>query len=160
VRRANSSDIDRLRDITDLLIAAFERGDPKVIGHGFQRWLDALIDAGHSVSIRWIANPFLEAYRDIIDRYPALWVLEPSFPQHLKDFIVALAEGNEERAIEATRKYYRRVDDSFMRALAEAFGTPLTKSRRPTDDGREAAPTRANGKSEPPRKKPRRTQST
>src|SRR5678815_473285 len=43
VRRANQADIERLRDITELLIPAFERGDQVVIGHGFQRWLDALI---------------------------------------------------------------------------------------------------------------------
>lgn len=152
VRRANSSDIERLRDITDLLIAAFERGDPKVVGHGFQRWLDALIDAGHSVSIRWIANPFLEAYRDIIDRYPALWVLEPSFPQHLRDFIAALAAGDEERAIDVTRTYYRRVDDAFMRALTQAFGQP--PARR--EAGAEAADGPANGKPSGARKKNRR----
>ena len=150
VRRANQSDIDRLRDITDLLIAAFERGDPKVVGHGFQRWLDALIDAGHSVSIRWIANPFLEAYRDLIDRYPMLWVLEPSFPQHLRDFIAALADGNEERAIDVTRKYYRRVDDAFIRALTQAFGAPAEPVAREAD-------TKTNGKQDHGKKKPRRT---
>jgi GntR family transcriptional repressor for pyruvate dehydrogenase complex len=160
VKRAHASDIERLRDLTDLLITAFERGDPKVIGHGFQRWLDALIDAGHSVSIRWIANPFLEAYRDIIDRYPTLWVLEPSFPQHLRDFISALADGDEERVIQVTRKYYRRVDDGFMRALSEAFGTPLaSKNRRdreePSDPG-----THENGKADTARKRPRRTDTT
>jgi GntR family transcriptional regulator, transcriptional repressor for pyruvate dehydrogenase complex len=162
VRRANTSDMERLRDITDLLITAFERGDPKVIAHGFQRWLDALIDAGHSVSIRWIANPFLEAYRDIIDRYPALWVLEPSFPQHLRDFNAALAKGDEERAIDVTRKYYRRVDEGFMRALSEAFGAPLGRSsRRSISDGAAQAPSSGgNGQSDPPRKKPRRTEST
>jgi DNA-binding FadR family transcriptional regulator len=117
IARAHKADVERLRDITDLLIAAFERGDPKVVGHGFQRWLDALIDAGHSVSIRWIANPFLEAYREIIDRFPALWVLEPSFPEHLRQFITRLDAGDEEGAIEATRDYYRRVDGAFIKAL-------------------------------------------
>lgn len=123
VRRANRADIERLRDISELLIPAFERADQKVIGHGFQRWLDALIDAAHSVSIRWVANPFLEAYRDIIDRFPALWVLEPTFPQHLRDFIAALDAGDEDRAVEVTRTYYRRVDGAFMKALDAALGT-------------------------------------
>ena len=43
-------------------------GDPAVIARGFQRWMDAVIDGGHSVAIRWIANPFLEAYRDMLER--------------------------------------------------------------------------------------------
>jgi DNA-binding GntR family transcriptional regulator len=122
VRRANQADIERLRDITELLIPAFERGDQVVIGHGFQRWLDALIDAGHSIAIRWIANPFLEAYRDVLDRFPALWVLEPSFPQHLRDFIVALDAAEEEKAVEVTRTYYKRVDAAFAKAMEGALG--------------------------------------
>jgi DNA-binding GntR family transcriptional regulator len=111
-----------LRDITELLIAAFERGDPTLIAHGFQRWLDGLVDAGHSVAVRWIANPFLEAYRELLDRFPGLWVLEPSFPQYLRDFAVALESGDTEGAITLTRAYYQRVDRAFMQALALVMG--------------------------------------
>ena len=146
IHRSTKEDVERLRDITDLLIAAFERGDPKVVGHGFQRWLDALIDSSHSVSIRWIANPFLEAYRDIIDRFPALWVLEPSFPKHLKDFIVALESGDEEAAIQVTRDYYHRVDGAFMKALE------AVRAHRSAEDARlEAA---AENAEKPKPKKP------
>jgi GntR family transcriptional regulator, transcriptional repressor for pyruvate dehydrogenase complex len=121
VRRANKSDMERLQDITELLIAAFQRHDPVVVARGFHRWLDAVIDAGHSVAIRWISNPFLEAYREVLDRFPALWVLEPSFPQHLQEFMTALNEGDEERAIETTRTYYRRVDAAFVKVLQGAI---------------------------------------
>jgi DNA-binding FadR family transcriptional regulator len=130
VQRADKNDLERLKDITDLLIAAFERGDPVVIAHGFHRWLDALIDAGHSVAIRWIANPFLEAYRDLLDRFPALWILEPSFPQHLREFIAALEAGDEDRAVDVTRSYYRRVDGAFMKSLDAALGFGGTTSRK------------------------------
>jgi GntR family transcriptional repressor for pyruvate dehydrogenase complex len=120
-RRGDREDLSRLRDITELLIPAFERGDPVVIAHGFQRWLDALIEAGHSVAVRWIANPFLEAYRELLDRFPALWVLEPSFPQHLRDLVGAIELGDEEQAIHALRTYYERVDSGLMQALAVVF---------------------------------------
>jgi GntR family transcriptional repressor for pyruvate dehydrogenase complex len=139
-RRADRTDCNRLEDITDLLIAAFERGDPVVIAHGFQRWLDALIDAGHSVAIRWIANPFLEAYRDLMDRFPALWVLEPSFPQHLREFISAMKAGDEERAIDVTRTYYRRVDSALMASLGAALAQRGDESSTP-------APTESHGAS-------------
>ena len=122
VRRADKSDIDRFTDITELLITAFDRGDPAVIGRGFQRWLDALIDAGHSVAIRWIANPYLEAYRHLIEQYPAVWVLDPSFPDHLKGFLEALIEGDEDRALEVTKIYYDRVDHKVIEAMAGALG--------------------------------------
>jgi len=123
-RRATREDIARLRDITDLLIAAFERGDPVVIAHGFQRWLDALIDAGHSLAVRWIANPFLDAYRELMDRFPALWVLEPSFPQHLHDLVYAIDAGDEQRGTEVLRAYYERVDAGLMRLLGGILGRP------------------------------------
>ncbi len=118
VSRADPQDLTRLRDITDLLIAAFERGDPVIIAHGFQRWLDALIDAGHSVAVRWIANPFLDAYRELLDRFPALWVLEPSFPQHLLDVAGAIERRDEAGALSALRVYYVRVDRALMQTLS------------------------------------------
>jgi GntR family transcriptional regulator, transcriptional repressor for pyruvate dehydrogenase complex len=116
--RASPQDVTRIRDITDLLIAAFDRGDPVVIAHGFQRWLDALIEAGHSVAVRWIANPFLDAYRELLDRFPALWVLEPSFPQHLRDVAASIERGEDEGAVQALRGYYHRVDRALMQTLS------------------------------------------
>jgi GntR family transcriptional regulator, transcriptional repressor for pyruvate dehydrogenase complex len=138
--RADKDDMARLQDITELVIAAFERGDPVLIGHGFQRWLDALVDAGHSVAVRWIANPFLEAYREIIDRFPALWVLEPSFPQYLREFNQALESTDTERAISLTRVYYQRVDGAFMQALkgimTQRKSAPLASAAPLVDEGR------------------------
>jgi len=138
--RADKADFARLRDITELVIAAFERKDPTLIGHGFQRWLDALVDSSHSVAVRWIANPFLEAYREIIDRFPALWVLEPSFPEYLREFGGALEAGDAERAIGLTRVYYQRVDRSFMQALAAVMtqlkSTPFAAAAPVDDDPR------------------------
>lgn len=131
VRRSDHADIERLRDITDLLVSAFHRGDPVVIAHGFHRWLEALIDAGHSVAIRWIANPFLEAYRDLIDRFPTLWVLEPTFPEHLGSFIKALEAGEEEQVIEATRDYYQRVDAVVIRTLKLILSQRTDKPQAP-----------------------------
>lgn len=116
--RASPHDIANVRDITDLLIAAFDRGDPVVIAHGFQRWLDALIQAGHSVAVRWIANPFVDAYRELLDRFPALWVLEPSFPQHLRDVASAIERGDKDAAVVALRGYYERVDRALMQTLS------------------------------------------
>ena len=105
------------------LIAAFERGDPTLIAHGFQRWLDGLVDAGHSVAVRWIANPFLDAYRELMDRFPGLWVLEPSFPSHLRDLISSIEAGSEEQAIDGLRGYYHRVDSGVMQALGGVIQT-------------------------------------
>jgi GntR family transcriptional regulator, transcriptional repressor for pyruvate dehydrogenase complex len=132
VRRADKQDIEKLTDINDLLIAAFDRGDASVVARGFQRWLDALIDAGHSLIVRWFANPMLDAYRDMLERYPSLWVLEPSFPKHLRDVIHAISEGNEQAAVDATRAYYVRVDGALRTAL-QASGSRSSDSGAATD---------------------------
>ena len=117
VQRADEADIERLQDLSDLLVSAFEGGDPKIVAHGFHRWLDALIDAGHSVAVRWIANPFLEAYRDLINRFPFLWVLDPRFIQHMREFMEALRTENEELAINSTRAYYSAIDEALLSML-------------------------------------------
>ena len=87
-----------------------------------------MIDAGHSVPIRWIANPFLEAYRDLMDLFPALWVLEPSFPQHLRDFLRSLVAADEAGLVRVTRDYYHRIDAALLRALDGALAMPRRAS--------------------------------
>ncbi len=121
VRRATRSDCQRLQDVTELLIAAFERRDPVVIAHGFQRWLDALIDSSHSVTIRWVGNPFLDAYRELMDKFPGLWLLDESFPGHLKEVIEAIESNNEEEALASTRQYYARIDSELLGVLEGAL---------------------------------------
>jgi len=122
VRRAEPADVDRLSDIGDLLIAAFEAGDAAVVARGFQRWLDVLVEAGHSVSVRWIANSLFDALRDTLERFPNLWVLEPSFPEYLTGLVKALRTSNEEAAVTITRSYYERVDRQLMALLHALAG--------------------------------------
>jgi DNA-binding FadR family transcriptional regulator len=117
VRRADRTDIERLRDITDLIVSATGTDDANVIAKGFQRWLEALIDAGHSVAMRWVANPFLDSFRQLLDRFPEVWVKDKNFPDHLRGFIVALEAGDEERAVTTLRNYYQRIDN----AVREGF---------------------------------------
>jgi len=92
---------------------------------------------GASMAVRWIANPFLDVYRELTDRFPALWVLEPSFPEYMREFGSALHGGDAERAISLSRVYYQRVDRAFIQALtavmAQRQSTPLA-SPEPLDD--------------------------
>lgn len=130
VRRAEPADVARLSDIGDLLIAAFEAGDAAVVARGFQRWLDVLVEAGHSVSVRWIANSLFDALRDTLERFPNLWVLEPTFPDYLTGLVKALRSGDEEAAVVTTRAYYERVDSQLMALLHALAGI---NPRRPTE---------------------------
>ena len=129
VQRADHSDVKRLRDITDLVVAASRTEDAQVIAKGFQRWLDALIDAGHSVAMRWVANPFLDSFRELLERFPEVWVMDKDFPEHLRSFIAALEAGNEEEAVGSLRAYYARIDAAVREgfsaiAALSAHGMP------------------------------------
>ena len=64
-----------------------------------------------------------------------LWVLEPSFPKHLRDVLSAISEGNETLAVEATRTYYVRVDGALRTLLHESAKPP---SGDVADKGRSA----------------------
>jgi GntR family transcriptional repressor for pyruvate dehydrogenase complex len=143
VRRAEPSDVDRLSDIGDLLIAAFEAGDAAVVARGFQRWLDVLVEAGHSVSVRWIANSLFDALRDTLERFPNLWVLEPSFPEYLTGLVKALRTSDEEAAVTITRSYYERVDRQLMALLHALAGhtpaQPETTPPPPVEEAEHAA---------------------
>lgn len=137
VRRADASDIERLSDIGDLLIKAFEAGDAAVVARGFQRWLDVLVEAGHSVSVRWIANSLFDALRDTLDRFPNLWVLEPTFPEYLTGLVHALRTGDEETAVTTTRAYYERVDQKLMALLYALAGVSAPSARPEPPEGLE-----------------------
>ncbi len=124
-QRADRTDIERLRDITDLLVSATEGSDPNVIAKGFQRWLEALVDAGHSVAMRWVANPFLDSFRELLERFPAIWVLDPHFPDHLKKFIAALESGDEEKGVQALRGYYTKIDSAVRATFGAIASHPV-----------------------------------
>jgi GntR family transcriptional repressor for pyruvate dehydrogenase complex len=150
VRRADAADIDRLSDIGDLLIKAFEAGDAPVVARGFQRWLDVLVEAGHSVSVRWIANSLFDALRDTLERFPNLWVLEPTFPEYLTGLVQALRSGDEELAVTTTRAYYERVDQKLMALLYALAGIsapsapPAVESESPEAATEQSSPEQSN----------------
>jgi GntR family transcriptional regulator, transcriptional repressor for pyruvate dehydrogenase complex len=128
-RFATPEDIQRLRELSVLLIAAFESRDAIVVAQGSQRWLDALVDTTHSVAIRWIANPFMEALRQTLERVPMLWILEPSYPDHLREVVEAIDKGDEVRAGESTRRYYQRVDEHLVKLLQFGLRTAASHAR-------------------------------
>ena len=117
VRRASRDDVERLADITALLISVFETRDVGVMARGDQRWLSAVVDASHSIALRWIANPLLEAYRDLLERFPALWIFDPTYPHYLETYLRALQAEDEEGALRAVRGYFKRVDGVVLETV-------------------------------------------
>ncbi len=138
VERATDEDFARLRGITQMLVSAFEVQDRRALSNGFQQWLDALVDAAHSLPARWVANPFLELNRGLTERFPALWVLDSGFADYLSGSLDSLVAGDVPAAIAVTRAYYQRIDGvilSSLRVLLDGTGLdPLATSTDPTKD--------------------------
>lgn len=118
VRRAAPLDLDRLMAIGATLRQAFEAGDGLAVALAYQDWLEALVEASHSLPARWIANPFFSLHQRLVRRFPGLAVLEPSLPLYLDEFLDAFARRDVDRCTSSTREYLRRVDESLAVRVA------------------------------------------
>jgi hypothetical protein len=86
--------------------------------------------------MRWVANPFLGSFRELLDRFPEVWVMDQGFPEHLRGFLDALEAGSEEKAVGSLRAYYQRIDGQVregFNAIAQlaAQGFPQAKAPQP-----------------------------
>jgi GntR family transcriptional repressor for pyruvate dehydrogenase complex len=121
-RAAGPEDVSRLRELALRQADAFARGDLAALAQGDLAWLDALVDAAHSLTMRWIANTFLRIYRRVLDRFPSLWIAEPGYPETLEALVAAIARRDEDLAREALRDFFARTDETLLdlvRRLAE-----------------------------------------
>lgn len=133
-RRADVADINKLTDIRRLLMTAYHAEDRETLAAGYQHWMNALVDAAHSLPIRWVANPFLELNRTFLERFPALWVQDESFPRYLLETEKAVSAGDADRARRANRQYYERVDARIQDLLKQVFTSwPTGMSAGPPD---------------------------
>lgn len=108
--RGTAEDHTRLRALAATAVAAFELGARPPIVLGYQAWLEAFIDAAHSLPTRWIANSLLPLHVDVALKYPELWIIEPSFPAHLREVGGAVEGRDINAAVASFRRYFARVD--------------------------------------------------
>ncbi len=123
VERARPEDIARLRAAGEAQKAAFCAHDPVVLGRGELVWMNALIDAAHSVTVRWIANSFLEVFEAIITRMPALWVMDAGYADWIDDVLEAFEKGQGARAAELLDAYFSRTDASLRLLLDQILAS-------------------------------------
>ena len=141
--RATDADLERLERLSRLLQAAGVQDDREAMAEGYQEWLEALVDASHSLAARWSSNPFLTMNQSLMRRFPALWVSDVAFGAYLNDCTAALRARDTEAGIEATRRYYSRIDSVILSALSSLLpmlegagpsSSPLAQTA-PTDRG-------------------------
>ncbi|MCC6621888.1 MAG: FadR family transcriptional regulator [Deltaproteobacteria bacterium] len=123
--RAEPADQERLDTICAGQLAAFVRGDREALAIGDRAWLDALVDAAHSLPVRWMANELLEAFGRLAGRIPAIWLVEPSYPEFLRALLSAIAEHDVPRA-RAVALHYFDSNDAKVRPLLPAVVAALS----------------------------------
>lgn len=117
IERATEDDVEELRSMTRVLLAAFKTGDRQALSTGYHSWLERVVDSAHSLPARWIANPFLDLTRGLIDRFPALWITDEGFAGYLEAAFDAIEKRDPEQAAEVNRRYYDRVDDLILNTV-------------------------------------------
>jgi len=95
-----------------------------------------VVDAAHSVALRWIANPLLDASRDLLEHFPALWIFDESYPDYLEGYLRALRSEDEEAALKAVRAYFARIDRSIVDTLKRLLPAPGRSDSRAKRDTR------------------------
>lgn len=116
-RRATAEDFEALAAAADVGEAAEREQDHAKVAAAQDVWLQALVDAAHSLPLRWAANPLLEAVRDLLERLPLLMPLEPSFTEYTRGVLNGLRRGDVDAALSATRHFHVVADQNLRRAL-------------------------------------------
>jgi len=128
--RATPDDHVRLQKLVTEELAAFAEGDVRKLELAHHHWLDAVVDAAHSMPVRWVGNSFLEASHGLFDRFPNMWLLEPTFPAYQTETMRALLARDPEWAVTSARSYHVRIDrtikDMLGALLAARVPLPIT----------------------------------
>jgi len=122
--RAGPDELARLDAICAAQLAAFVRGDRQALAEGDRAWLDGLIDAARSLPLRWMANGMLEVFERLAARIPAMWLVEPSYPEFLRALLAAIGARDAARAREVARAYFDD-NDAKVRPLLPAVVAAL-----------------------------------
>ncbi|MGM0574849.1 MAG: FadR/GntR family transcriptional regulator [Myxococcota bacterium] len=140
-RRAEAQDVARLRSIAASQIRAFEAEDRVALARGDVAWLDALVDGAHSLTVRWMANTFLEIYRGVIERFPSLWIMEDTYPAYLTALVDAIVDRDGERAAAVIGDFFERADrtlEGILSGLVEGADDASAAEVEPTTPREEA----------------------
>ena len=137
-RRAQPEDVARIGRKAQEQLELFAEGDRQAVALGDAELFDALLDGAHSLTIRWIANTFLDLYREFIQRFPSMWVMDPHYPDYLCALVDAIATGDAPRAAATVGGFLTRTDRKLRQVLGQLMVTVGGSSEAATDPEREA----------------------
>jgi len=137
-QRGEPEDFAALTAAIDAQIARFERDAPPAprastaarlsLVQGDIAVIEALVEAAHSLMVRWTANTFLSIYRDLLHGAASLWVAEPDYAAFLRALLGAVTARDAAAAAALVRDYYGRTDARLLDTL-ERLLPPAQRTR-------------------------------
>lgn len=119
-RNGDESDFSRLEAALEPLREAELARDGGAFVEAQHDWLDALVVATHNLAIRWVANPFLESIRDMMERVLGLMIFEPSLAEMAERALERMRRGDPKGARRLAEAFHREVDEQLRRVLEPA----------------------------------------
>jgi len=113
-------------DLTALAAVAREASLPDVardhakLAQVQDRWLNALVEAAHSLPLCWAANPLLSAINDLLIRQPELMPLDPPMADYTREVVAALGARDAKRAVHVAREWHQAGDAQLIPLLEAA----------------------------------------
>ncbi len=138
-RRGQPADFDAIARAAEAQIQRFEAGGEAAaprdrrlqLVRGDIALIEALVDAAHSLMVRWTANTFLGIYRDLLHGAAALWVAEPDYAAFLHALARAVRGGAAPGAAALVRDYYGRTDARLLAVLERLLPSPAAPRSAP-----------------------------
>ena len=115
--RSDATDVGRLQAVTDRLQEAIREQNPQGVAREYDQWVETLVDAAHSTTLRWIANPMMEGNRSLISLAPEMWMQEPNLPAFLDALMCAIGARDGDGAVTLTREYFEKCDQVVVPLL-------------------------------------------
>jgi DNA-binding FadR family transcriptional regulator len=119
-RSARPDDLAPLRAAEARVRAAEGARDARQTILAQHDFLDGLVEATHSLPMRWVANPVLGATRDLLLRQSHMMLWSPSFAEMAAAVNAAIARNDVDAARGACARFHAEVD-----ALLRTVLTPL-----------------------------------
>lgn len=126
--RAHADDLLRLDECIEAM--RIFRGDTQRLVLLDLDFHEYLLDASHSLSVRWMANSLIRVYREFIQRYPGIWRLSQDHFTYLQELMAALRGGDAEETRAVVQRHLEASDQivsAMVRMYAKGIWKPITE---------------------------------